>query len=64
MSREYCKVYGSWENKPRKRNRKLIFMSLIVGILLLLVLGNLNYNQRIIGRVTQDIEINSHYYMH
>jgi len=39
-------------------NKKyLLTASIIIGILLLLVLGNLNYNQRIIGRVTQDIEI-------
>ncbi|MDP7521211.1 MAG: hypothetical protein QF567_03180, partial [Candidatus Pacearchaeota archaeon] len=54
-------VYEGWESKPRKKRKKLLIIGLILGMLLLLFLGNLNYNQRIntTGRVVEDVEVSS-----
>ena len=55
-------IYEGWESKPKKKRKKVLIIGLILGMLLLLLLGNLNYNQRIgkgdtTGRAVEDIEV-------
>ena len=53
-------IYESWESKPRKKkfNKKYVIMSLM-AILLLLVIGNIIYENKLTGRVVDKIEFST-----
>jgi parallel beta-helix repeat protein len=62
MNKENKIIYESWENKPKKKRKRIIVTGMILGILFLLMIGNIYYSlreDRLTGRVIDEIEIST-----